>query len=145
MDTKKPEIAEVKKELTYEDKVIKKIAGMATDEVPGILTVSGGLIGNIADRLHTSDKTKGIDADVGKKQVALDLNVVCEFGRHVPEVFDQIIDKVGSAIFEMTGLELVELNMHVEDVLSKEDFEELRNRQMDNPPAAHNDGKRTLQ
>ncbi|MGD9559637.1 MAG: Asp23/Gls24 family envelope stress response protein [Oscillospiraceae bacterium] len=116
----------MKKELSYDDKVIKKIAGIATDGVQGVLTVSGGLIGNITDRLRSDDKTKGIDANVGKKQVALDLNVVCEYGRHVPQLFDEVAEKVGRAIREMTGLELVELNMHVEDVLNKADFEDLR-------------------
>lgn len=127
MEEKKQNIT-MKRELSYDDKVIKKIAGLATDGVAGVLTVSGGLIGTIADRLRTDDKTKGIDADVGKKQVALDLNVVCEYGRHVPQLFDEVADKVGKAIEEMTGLELVELNMHVEDVLNKADFEALRQR-----------------
>ncbi len=116
----------MKKELSYDERVIKKIAGIATDDVPGVLTVSGGLIGNITDRLRTDDKTKGIDADVGKRQVALDLNVVCEYGRNVPSLFDEVVGKVGKAVLDMTGLELIELNMHVDDVLNKADFEELR-------------------
>ena len=125
MDEKKMPTT-MKRELTYADKVIKKIAGIATDGVQGVLTVSGGLIGNLTDRFRSDDKTVGIDAAVGKKQVALDLNVVCEYGRHVPQLFDEVADRVGKAVLEMTGLELVELNMHVDDVLGKADFENLR-------------------
>lgn len=132
----------IKKDLSYEDKVIKKIAGIATDQIGGVLTVTGGLIGNITDKFRSSgDLTKGIDADVGKKQVALDLNVVCEYGRHIPDIFDQVVEKVGRAMQETTGLELVELNMHVEDILSKEDFESYRAKrdssdyaELDEPP-----------
>lgn len=117
----------IKKDLSYDDKVIKKIAGIATDGIPGVLTVTGGLIGNLTDRLRGSDDmTKGIGADVGKKQVALDLNVIVEYGRSVPEIFDAVVSKVGKAVADITGLELVELNMHVEDILGKEDFENYR-------------------
>lgn len=129
----------VKRDLSYDDKVIKKIAGIATDDVPGVLTVSGGLIGNLTDRLRNDDKTKGIDADVGKRQVALDLRVVCEYGRHVPQLFDAVVGKVSQAINEMTGLDVVEVNMHVEDVLSKADFEDLRKKIGDEKSAAGGD------
>lgn len=117
----------LKKELSYDDKVLKKIAGIATDGVAGVLTVTGGLIGNITDKFRSGDDmTKGIAADVGKKQVALDLNVVCEYGRNVPAIFDEVTSRVSKAVEDMTGLELIELNMHVEDILSKEDFESYR-------------------
>lgn len=114
----------IKKTLTFEDKVIKKIAGIATFNVDGVIATSGGLIGNIADRLRSNDD-KGIDAEVGQKQVALDLNVVCEYGKNVPALFDTVIEKVSSAIHDMTGLDVVEVNMHVEDILSKADFNQL--------------------
>ncbi len=125
----KTETTPMRKELSFNEKVIKKIAGLATDEVPGVLTATGGFIGGITDRIRT-DSAKGIDADVGKRQVALDLNVICEYGKNVPAIFDMVAEKVAKAIKEMTGLELVELNMHVDDVLRKEEFNELYTKQM---------------
>lgn len=120
----------IRKELSYDDKVIKKIAGIATDSVQGVLAMSDGLIGGIADSLRAGDKTKGIGAEVGKKQVALDISVVCEYGRNIPLLFDEVSEKIRGAVLAMTGLELVELNMHVSDVLNKEDFEKLRQKQL---------------
>lgn len=125
--TMRTENVQVKKNLTYDDKVIKKITGIATDGIPGVLTLSGGLIGSITDRFRSSeDKTKGIGAEVGQRQVALDLNVVAEYGKNVPSLFDSVIEKVSAAVRDMTGLEVVEVNMHVEDVLNHEEFEKLR-------------------
>lgn len=138
-------MAEAKKptnmDLSYDDKVIKKIAGLATEEVPGVLTVTGGFIGNITDKLRSDDKTKGINVDVGKKQVALDLNVVCEYSRNVPKIFEQVVEKVSAAVLNMTGLEVVELNMHVEDVLGKDDFEKFRDRRADSADYKSPDGE----
>lgn len=128
---------EMKRNLSYDDKVIKKIAGIATEGVEGVLALSGGLIGNITDRFrNNADKTKGIDAEVGQKQVALDLNVVCEYGKNVPRIFDAVIEKVSDAMMEMTGLEVVEINMHVEDVLGHAEFEEMRKSQQSKQQAA---------
>ncbi|MCT4788100.1 Asp23/Gls24 family envelope stress response protein, partial [Exiguobacterium mexicanum] len=49
--------------LTFEEQVIKKIAGLATSEVQGILSMSGGFMSGLTDRFRsTEDITKGIDA-----------------------------------------------------------------------------------
>lgn len=118
------ETKNIKKSLNYEDKVIKKIAGIAASEVPGIFTMTGGFIGNITDKFRDSeDKTKGINVEVGQTQVALDMNAVCEYGRNVPDLFDQVTEKIAESLKLMTGLELVEINLHVEDVMTKEEFE----------------------
>lgn len=130
---------QVKQSLTYDDKVIKKIAGIATDSVNGVLTLSGGLIGSITDRFRsTDDKTKGVDAEVGERQVALDLNVVCEYGKNIPELFSTVIDKITAAVKVMTGLDVVEVNMHVEDVLNHSEFEEMREKQQSNSGDEYN-------
>lgn len=126
-------MSEEKNKLTYDDKVLIKIAGLATEGIPGILTASSGFIGSITDRFKSEDTIKGVDVEVGEKQVALDLNVVCEYGKNIPEIFRMVQQKVGDAIKRMTGLELVELNMNVEDILKKEELEEARNRQNTTP------------
>lgn len=110
--------------LTFDEKVVKKIAGFAAGEIPGILAMSGNLISGITDMLKSSDDpTKGISVEVGKKQVAVDMKVICEYGQNMPNIFQSIVDKVGSVIKDMTGLDVVEVNVHVADVLTKEDFE----------------------
>lgn len=132
---------QTKGKLTYDDKVIKKIAGIAADSVQGVLTVSSGLIGSLTDNLRRDDETRGITVEVGEKQVALDMNTICEYGRHVPQLYDEMIKKVAAAVLEMTGLEVVELNMHVEDVLDKEAFEQMRQKLSSDDTDANSAGK----
>lgn len=60
----------VKGNLTFDDKVIQKIIGIALSEVDGLLTVDGGFFANVAGKLvNTSDVTSGIDVEVGKSRL----------------------------------------------------------------------------
>lgn len=117
-------VTEHSNSLTFDEKVIKKIAGMAASEIPGILAMSGNFISGITDILrNTEDSTKGITVEVGKKQTAIDMKIICEYGQNMPLVFDSIVEKVSQTMKEMTGLDVVEVNVHVYDVLTKEEFE----------------------
>ncbi|MEH6858401.1 Asp23/Gls24 family envelope stress response protein [Priestia megaterium] len=110
--------------LTFEDQVIKKIAGIAANEIKGILSMSDGFMSGLTDRFRsTEDITKGINAEVGEKQVALDLKVIVEYGKNVPAIFSETVNNVKKSVHEMTGLEVVEVNMHVEDVMTRSEFE----------------------
>lgn len=114
-----------KNTLTFEDQVIKKIAGIAANENKGILSMSGGFMSGLTDRFRsTEDITKGINAEVGEKQVALDLKVIVEYGKNVPTIFSETVSRVKKAVFDITGLEVIEVNMHVEDIMTREEFEE---------------------
>lgn len=124
--------------LTFDEKVIKKIAGIAASEIPGIIAMSGNLIAGLTDMLKSSDDpTKGITVEVGKKQVAVDMKVICEYGRNMPETFQTIVDKVSTVIKQMTGLDVVEVNVHVSDVLMKDDFD--RKKKVEVKPGGNKD------
>lgn len=111
-------------ELTYEDKVIKKIIGIALQDIQGLLTVDGGFFSNIAEKLvNTDNVTSGINAEVGKKQVAVDLNVVVEYGRDIQGIYDQIKKVIINEVNKMTHLDVIEINVNVVDIKSKEEYE----------------------
>ena len=110
--------------LTFEDQVIKKIAGIASNDVKGILSMSGGFMSGLTDRFRsTEDITKGIDAEVGERQVALDLKVIVEYGKNIPSIFQDAVTKIKKSVHDMTGLDVIEINMHVEDVMTRYEFD----------------------
>ena len=116
--------AGVKGELTYEDKVLQKIVGIALESVDGLLTVDGGFFSNIAGKLvNTDDVTSGINVEVGKKQVAVDLDIVAEYGSDMTAIYDQIKEVVSTQVNKMTNLEVIEVNVNVADVKTREQFE----------------------
>ncbi|GAB7231492.1 MULTISPECIES: Asp23/Gls24 family envelope stress response protein [Facklamia] len=115
----------IRGELTFHDKVIEKIVALALKDVPGLLGVSGGFFSNFTGKLvNTDNSTDGIEVEVGKKQVAVDLDVVAEFGKDVNEIFEAIKKTVSEKVAKMTGLEVVEVNVNVVDVKSREQYKE---------------------
>ena len=115
---------DVRGELTYEDKVIQKIIGLSLDRVPGLLHVDGGFFSNLTEKIvNTNDVTHGVNVEVGKEQVAVDLNVIVEYRKNVPTLYKEIKDVIVSEVAKMTDLEVVEVNVNVVDIKTKEQHE----------------------
>lgn len=115
---------DVRGELTYENKVIQKIIGLSLERVPGLLHVDGGFFSNLTEKLvNTNDVTHGVNVEVGKEQVAVDLNVIVEYRKNVPTLYKEIKDVIVSEVAKMTDLEVVEVNVNVVDIKTKEQHE----------------------
>ena len=118
------EVKEVKGELTYEDKVIQRIIGLSLENVPGLLDIDGGFFSKLTGKLiNTDNVASGINVEVGKEQVAVDLKAVVEYQKNIPELYKKIKEIVVSEISNMTNLEVVEVNVDVVDIKTKEQHE----------------------
>ena len=116
--------SEARGELTFDNDVIKKIIGQALENVSGLLAVDGGLFSNLTDKLiNTDNVTSGVNIEVGKEQVAVDLNIIVEYKKSVPKIFEEIKRVITTDINKMTGLEVVEVNVNVIDIKTKEQHE----------------------
>ena len=98
------------------DEVVSIIAGMAATEVEGIAGMSGGLVGGIAEILGKKNLAKGVKVEVGETEAAVDLYIIVKFGVRIPDVALTVQEKVKNAIESMTGLSVVEVNVHVQGV-----------------------------
>lgn len=116
-------------ELTFNSKVIEKIANYAVKEVDGILELKGNFTSGIKSFFSSDDKddTKGVNAEVGKKEVALDLEVIAEYGKDIPKAFNEAIKLISDKVGQMTNLKVVEVNMNVHDIMTKEDYDKQKN------------------
>lgn len=99
--------------------VIEIIAGLATIEVEGVTGMSGGFASGVAELLGRKNLSKGVKVEVGQREAAVDVSVVIEYGRRIPEVASEIQANVKHAIESMTGLNVVEVNVHIHDVMIK--------------------------
>ncbi|ASG79064.1 MULTISPECIES: Asp23/Gls24 family envelope stress response protein [Lactiplantibacillus] len=112
-------------QLTFDDGVIEKIAGLASRNVDGVLSLEGGMLSNLTNRFRDeADPTQGVDAQVGKKQVALDMTMIVEYGKDMRQIFNQICQRVKQDVERYTGLQVIEIKVHVSDVMSKRDWQD---------------------
>ncbi|ACL76256.1 Asp23/Gls24 family envelope stress response protein [Ruminiclostridium cellulolyticum] len=98
------------------EEVVAIIAGIAATDVPGVAGMSGGIAGGIAEILGRKNLSKGVKVEVGEKEAAIDLYIIVEFGARIPEVAWDIQDKVKNSVQNMTGLNVVEVNIHIQGV-----------------------------
>jgi uncharacterized alkaline shock family protein YloU len=98
------------------DEVVGIIAGLAATEVKGVAGMSGGVVDGISELLKKKNLSKGVRVEVGETEAAIDLYVVIEYGAKIPEVAIKIQENVKKAIESMTGLIVVEVNVHIQGV-----------------------------
>lgn len=106
---------------TIADRVVQKIVGLAAREVPGIYDLGGGAartLGAIRERIPGSSQTsgQGVTVEVGQSQAAVDLEVVTEYGMSIVDVAKSVRRNVISAVEGMTGLQVTEVNLSVNDI-----------------------------
>ena len=104
------------------DDVVAVIAGVAVSEVPGVAGMSGGFAGGISEVLSgKKNLAKGIKVEVGEKEAKIDVNIIVEYGTRIPEVAFEIQNRVKKAVETMTGLNVLEVNVHVQGVTTVPD------------------------
>ena len=96
--------------------VIAAIANKAASEVPGVFSMSGGISDVFGKRM-----SKGIKVDAGEKSTKIDVNIIVEYGVRIPEIAFEIQNRVKKAVESMTGLKVLEVNVHVQGVNLPED------------------------
>jgi uncharacterized alkaline shock family protein YloU len=103
------------------DVVVQKIANLSAREVPGVRSLGGGAsrtIGALRGRIPGAGTShgQGVTVEVGERQVAVDLDVLIDYGVAIPDLARTVRQNVIASIEEMTGLEVVEVNITIVDV-----------------------------
>ncbi|PZS18502.1 MAG: Asp23/Gls24 family envelope stress response protein [Acidimicrobiales bacterium] len=106
------------------DTVVAKIAGRATREIAGVQAMGKGMartLGAIRARVPggggaEGGLTQGVAVEVGERQVAIDIDIVTHYGMSIVEVTEAVRANVISRIQAMTGLEVTEANITVDDL-----------------------------
>jgi uncharacterized alkaline shock family protein YloU len=103
------------------DGVVQKIAGLAAREVSGVHALGGGAaraLGALRERIpgSTQSASQGVTVEVGEKQAAVDLDLVTEYGVSIVDVAQAVRRNVIDAVEGMTGLDVTEVNVTVNDI-----------------------------
>jgi uncharacterized alkaline shock family protein YloU len=112
------------------DSVVAKIAGIAAREVSGVHEMGAGAaraVGTIREKLPVGsgspNPTQGVKVEVGERQAAVDLDLVVEYGVSIPDLAHSVRRNVIDRLERMTGLEVREVNIAVDDIYLGEDDE----------------------
>ncbi|WP_434448572.1 Asp23/Gls24 family envelope stress response protein [Lentzea sp. E54] len=113
---------------TIADVVVQKVAGLAAREIRGVHALGGGAtraLSALRDRIPgaTASAGQGVSVEVGEKQAAVDLELVVEYGVPIADLAKSVRGNVITAIEQITGLEVVEVNINVNDVHIPSDTE----------------------
>ena len=98
------------------NEAVATYAGIAVSEVSGVYGMAGGFAGLTEALSGKKSLTKGIKVDVGEKDAKIDVSIIVEYGARIPDVAFEIQTKVKKSVENMTGLKVVEVNVHVQGV-----------------------------
>lgn len=105
---------------TIADSVVHKVAGIAAREVPGVYQLGGAgarALSNVTQRVGIGDLgTQGVTVEVGVRQAAVNLTLVVEYGESIPQITQAVRNQVIKRVEGITGLEVTEVNIMVDDL-----------------------------
>jgi uncharacterized alkaline shock family protein YloU len=102
--------------------VVQKIAGISCREISGVHAMGASTsraLGAVRERIPGSsgpNVAQGVGVEVGETQAAIDLDIVVEYGVSIADLGRSIQRNVKQAVERMTGLEVVEINVSVDDI-----------------------------
>ena len=96
------------------DDVVAMIAGLACMEVEGVSAMAGNVGNELLDKVGVkSSLTRGVKVYVTGKKWKTDVALLLEYGYNIPAVSQKVQDRVKSAIENMTGLEVTDVNVRI--------------------------------
>ncbi|MDI6782837.1 MAG: Asp23/Gls24 family envelope stress response protein [bacterium] len=110
VDERRSELGSVR----IQNEVVGIIAGIAASEVNGVVGLGGGF--TISEVFGRKSFSKGIKVEIATGEAAIDLYIIVEYGRNIPDISYQVQQNVKRAVENMTGLSVVEVNVNIEGV-----------------------------
>ena len=103
-------------EVRIADEVVAIIAGLAATEVDGVDSMAGNITNELVGKLGMKNLSKGVKVDVTEEHVSVDLSLKIKYGYNIPDVSERVQDRVKSAIENMTGLTVLDVNIRIAGV-----------------------------
>ncbi|MCI6061055.1 MAG: Asp23/Gls24 family envelope stress response protein [Dorea sp.] len=103
-------------EVKIADEVVAIIAGLAAMEVDGVSSMAGNATRELISKLGMKSLSKGVKVDVLEGIVTVSLALNLKYGYNIMDITAKVQDKVKTAIENMTGLEVADVNIRIAGV-----------------------------
>lgn len=103
-------------EVKIADEVVGIIAALAATEVEGVASMAGNITNELISRLGMKNLSKGVKVDVLEGVVTVSLALNMKYNYSIMDVSAKVQEKVKSAVENMTGLEVADVNVKVAGV-----------------------------
>lgn len=103
-------------EVRIADEVVAIIAGLAATEVDGVDSMAGNITNELVAKLGMKNLSKGVKVEVDEQHVSVNLSINIKYNQSIPEVCERVQDRVKNAIENMTGLNVLDVNVKVAGV-----------------------------
>jgi len=96
--------------------VLVTIARLTALSTPGVVRMSAGWTDSMGRLLRRRRPGDGVRIEVEENTVGVDLYIVVEQGVNMLKLSQEIQGEVSRAIHDMVGMEVKEVNIHIQDV-----------------------------
>ena len=103
-------------EVQIADEVVAIIAGLAATEVEGVASMAGNITNELDGKLGMKNLSRGVKVAVSENEVTVELSLNMAYGYSIPKTSAKVQERVKSAIENMTGLSVSEVNIHIAGV-----------------------------
>ena len=100
-------------EVKIADDVVSMIASLATNEIEGVSSLVGNITNDLMSKVGMKNLAKGAKVEVNGKKVIVDVSIIVEYGYNIPFTCGKVQEKVKNAIENMTGLQVVDVNVRI--------------------------------
>ena len=107
-------------EVRIADEVVAIIAGLAATEVKGVASMAGNVTNELVSKLGMKNLSKGVKVVVTSEAVSVDMSLNMEYGYSIPKTSKKVQERVKQAIENMTGLQVLEVNVRIASVKMEE-------------------------
>ena len=100
------------------DQVFAIIAGIAAMEVEGVSSMADGITRELIAKLGIKNLSKGVKVEVADEKISVYMALNIAFGYNIPSVCYKVQDRVKAMIENMTGLQVIDVNVKVAGVVT---------------------------
>lgn len=103
-------------EVQISDEVVAIITGLVATEVEGVASMVGNVRREIISKLGMKSLSKGVKVDVLEGIATITLSLNLKYGYSIMEVSQVVQSKVKTAVENMTGLIVADVNVRIASV-----------------------------